>query len=256
MKNNLTPQNIAFVACEVFRSEIEMLLSALPPVYKIRWLEMSQHDRPAELNKNLQAIIDEIETDLDVDAIALAYGLCGNAIIGLHAARVPIVVPRAHDCIGILLGGNRPHEEVKKTHSRCYWYSPGWIRGGKTPCPDYFEKMRAHYDASFEPDEVKELMDAMRSQYEVYREAIYIDTGASSKDADLAHTQTAARDLGWEKKVVAADMNFLRELLSCRWDTERFLVVSPGQKIASSISGDEVVKSNFERKTQAEGKDI
>ena len=37
--------------------------------------------------------------------ILLGYGLCGNGLDGLSARHTRLVLPRAHDCIGLLMGG-------------------------------------------------------------------------------------------------------------------------------------------------------
>ena len=42
------------------------------------------------------------------DAILLGYGLCGNGLAGVTARHTRLVLPRAHDCIGILMGSRGP----------------------------------------------------------------------------------------------------------------------------------------------------
>src|ERR1035438_9738007 len=94
------------VACPVFQPEIELLAATAQNSITPRWLEMGLHERPTEnLHTALQAAIDAV-TPGEFDAVALAYGLCNRAIIGLRARSRPVVIPRAHDCIGILLGSS------------------------------------------------------------------------------------------------------------------------------------------------------
>jgi hypothetical protein len=38
------------------------------------------------------------------DAILLGYALCGRGTEGLRAGKTKLVLPRAHDCIGLLMG--------------------------------------------------------------------------------------------------------------------------------------------------------
>ena len=41
------------------------------------------------------------------EAILFGYALCGNGLLGLTAFTVPLVIPRAHDCITLLLGSRQ-----------------------------------------------------------------------------------------------------------------------------------------------------
>ena len=40
----------------------------------------------------------------DIEAIVLAYGLCGRGTAGLRPLRHKLVIPRAHDCITVFMG--------------------------------------------------------------------------------------------------------------------------------------------------------
>ena len=63
------------------------------------------HDEPDKLRTEVQKALDIIH-DIQgraYDASLLGYGLCSNGIVGL-SAKIPIVVPRGHDCITLLLG--------------------------------------------------------------------------------------------------------------------------------------------------------
>jgi len=75
-------------------------------VVDARFLSKGLHDRGARVMRaGLQAAIDEAEADAEkYDALALGYGLCGNGLAGLEARSVPLVLPRAHDCITLLMG--------------------------------------------------------------------------------------------------------------------------------------------------------
>jgi hypothetical protein len=235
---SVPPSRLFVIACDVFRPEIEPITRKIENLGGLVWLEMSQHDRPDALRQQLQSAITEAATHDHVEAIALAYGLCGNAALGLRAERVPLVIPRAHDCIGILLGGHANYEQLKAHHSRCYWHSAGWIQGGRTPGPELFAQMKAHYEATFEPDEVEELMEAFLSQYAVYNESLYLDTGAPSKEEDLARMRLAADQLGWKVETAPTDLSFLHEIFFGPWLPPRFLVLQPGQSIALAHAAD------------------
>jgi len=97
---------ILLIGCEVIIRELCDAVARSPHVVDARFLSKGLHDRGARVMRaGLQAAIDEAEADArKYDAIALGYGLCGNGLAGLEARSVPLVLPRAHDCITLLMG--------------------------------------------------------------------------------------------------------------------------------------------------------
>ena len=97
---------ILLIGCEVIIRELCDAVTRSPHVVDARFLSKGLHDLGARaMRAGLQAAIDEAEADAEkYDAIALGYGLCGNGLAGLEARSVPLVLPRAHDCITPLDG--------------------------------------------------------------------------------------------------------------------------------------------------------
>ena len=58
------------------------------------------------------------------DAVVMVYGLCGRATAGITARDVPVVIPRAHDCITLFLGSRARYSEQHENQPGTYWYSP------------------------------------------------------------------------------------------------------------------------------------
>ena len=126
----------AVLACDVFADEIARLQSG-PGIslHSVTWLEMGLHDHPENLRKCIQETISAIERDPAVGTILLAYGLCGQGLLGIRAGRCPLVLPRASDCVAILLGGDARREAMLKDSPHTYFYTPGWVRGKRVPGP-------------------------------------------------------------------------------------------------------------------------
>jgi hypothetical protein len=57
----------------------------------------------------IQSVIDEIDP-LEFEALALIYGLCNNGIVNLQGA-LPIVKPRAHDCIALFMSSKERYKD-------------------------------------------------------------------------------------------------------------------------------------------------
>ena len=57
----------------------------------------------------------------------MGYGLCGQATAGLTAAGLPVVVPRAHDCITLFLGSRREYQHQFEDFPGTYWYAQDYV---------------------------------------------------------------------------------------------------------------------------------
>ena len=123
---------ILLIGCEVIIRELCDAVARSPHVVDARFLSKGLHDRGARVMRaGLQAAIDEAEADAQkYDAIALGYGLCGNGLAGLEARSVPLVLPRAHDCITLLMGSRIEFERYFQDHPGVYYRSTGWVERG------------------------------------------------------------------------------------------------------------------------------
>lgn len=217
------------LACDVFREELEALDLPLPPV---RWLEMGLHDRPDELRRRLQAEIDTLDTEPGAGPILLLYALCGGGLNGIQARRRPLILPRAHDCIALLLGSNERHRDIQKDCIGTYFYSCGWIRERRVPGPDRAAWLREHYAGQYDEEMIGELIEADAEAFEHYEQACFIRTPAA-EDGET-YCKRCAAHLGWRFKSEAADTRWLRDLFTGPHDAERFVTVTPGQTLRAS----------------------
>jgi hypothetical protein len=55
------------------------------------------------------------------------------------------MLPRAHDCITLLLGSRDAYQNYIDSHRGVYWYSDGWIATGTMPGRDRYERLLAEY---------------------------------------------------------------------------------------------------------------
>jgi hypothetical protein len=219
---NAAPR-IGLIACSVFESELAA--HAHPPPATLRWHEIALHDRPDVLRQRLQESIDELDQVEALDAIALLYGLCGRGAAGLRAGRLPLVIPRAHDCITVFLGSR--DRFARENDGTTYFYTPGWNRARRVPGPDREAWLREDLAKRFEPDDVDFLLESERVTWSHYSRAAFIDLGTPDADAEAAYAQRCADTLGWRYDRCAGDPALLRDLLAGHWDDERFQVVPP-----------------------------
>jgi Ni2+-binding GTPase involved in maturation of urease and hydrogenase len=233
-KSDLYPlTSSSLLACDVFREELEALKTPLPPVH---WLEMGLHDRPDELRRKLQSEIDTLDAEPGDGPILLLYGLCGGGLDGIAARRRPLILPRAHDCIALLLGSNERHRQIQKECIGTYFYSRGWIRERRVPGPDRPAWLRELYKDRFDEEMIEELIEADAEAFAPYSQALFIRTPASAEGE--SYCKHCAAHLGWRFTAEEADTTWLRDFFTGPHDPERFVTVEPGQTLTASGGGD------------------
>ena len=118
---------IKVISCDVLYRELCYAAARSEHQVDVQFLTKGLHDegcRPMRLR--LQAEIDKTDGP-KYDAIVLGYALCGNGTVGLTARHLPVVIPRAHDCITLLMGSKKAYEDYFDSHSGVYFRSTGWL---------------------------------------------------------------------------------------------------------------------------------
>lgn len=236
------------VGCEVLSRVIYLCAAQSPHIVDVELLRYGLHDTPSDLRVSLQAHIDA-SAGQDYDAIVLGYGLCGKATEGLTARSVPLVLPRAHDCITLFLGSRGRYHQEFDQNPGTYWFANDYVErskrsgsslamGSAGPQTD----MRATYDsyvARYGKDNADYLMTVMGEWSRHYNRAVFVDMGVGDATvAEQAARENAARR-GWAFERMAGDVILFRRLLSGDW-ADDFLVLQPGETVALSYD-DQVV---------------
>jgi hypothetical protein len=225
---------IALIACEVFQSEIDLLAAGAEHIVERRMFEIGLHDRPDEMRVRLQQEVAEMDRRDDIEAIVLAYGLCGCGTAGLRAVRHPLVIPRAHDCITVFLGSKEEYAKRQSACPGCYYYTPGWNRARRVPGPDRIAALREEFSRQFDPDDVDFLLENERGMWEHYGTSTFIDLGTGEAVGEAAYTKRCADWLGWKFEHLKGDPALLHDLLWGPWDDGRFQIIRPGCRLAHS----------------------
>ena len=195
-------------------------------------MEQGLHITPDNLRGELQQQLDSAGEGYD--AVLLGYGLCGNGTLGL-SCRLPLVIPRAHDCISLLLGSRQRHEDYMRQYPGSYFYTPGWIEQGFAPSRAGDEQKRQDYIVRYGQETTDYLMETELEWRKKYQRAVFIDWGLPEKDRYIEYTQEAAAYLGWQYDYIEGSNRLLLNLLSGGWEKRSFAVLKPGQVITESI---------------------
>jgi len=222
------------ISCSVFEKEIELHGGKAEHITETLYFEMGLHDRPNVLRSTLQQQIDAFDDRDDIDAIILAYGLCGCGTAGLKSKRHRIVIPRGHDCITVFLGSKELYAKHQKACSGCMYYTPGWNQGRRVPSPERLESFKEELLEKFDEDDVEFLLESEQSTWAMHDTATYIDLGTDDADTEATYAENCSKWLGWKFEHIKGDPTLLRDLLRGRWDSDRFQIIEPGEQLAHS----------------------
>ncbi len=230
----------AIILCQVVELEIDHFVAGAEHVVHVARLRQGLHNEPAKLQREVQDTIDWIERETPAEVIVLGYGLCSRGTEKLRCQRCQLVIPRAHDCITLLLGDKERYAQYVAEHPGTYWYSPGWIQHHLPPGPDRAEAMFREYCEKYGEDNARFLMETEQQWHRNYDRATYVDVaGLGATPQDVEYTRRCAEWLGWNFDQQQGDCALVRDLVRGPWDSARYLVVPPGKTLR--MTGDDRV---------------
>lgn len=235
---------LQLICCKVLQREAYHCAARSKNVVDVVLMRQGLHDTPDELRREVQKALDNT---VDVqgrpyDASLLGYGLCSNGIVGL-SAKIPIVVPRGHDCITLLLGSKEKYREYFDSHRGVYWYSTGWIEAGKQPSQERYERLLAEYKEKYGEDNAKYLMEVEQEWITQYNWATYVDWGLANTQKYKEYAKQCAEFLNWNFDELRGSPALMQRLLDGDWGKSDFLVVEPGQKISEDLTNEGIIKA-------------
>ncbi len=229
------PQRLLILACEVLARECYLCAAFSKNIVEVRLLEQELHDLGApKMSAALQAALDAVDP-ARYHAIGLAYGLCNNGIVGLHAS-LPLIIPRAHDCITLLLGSKERYTEVFEKNPGTIYESAGWLEAIryrlKNPRPSalrYDQALYQEYVEKYGEENAGYLMETLEGLAHYSRLAfIHTPVGESPSLVELAREQ--ARERGWTFEELEGKLRLIQAMMDGPpWDNRDFLVLQPGQ---------------------------
>ena len=242
---------LQLVLCDMLMLPAETLAATSPHDIVISDLSASLHSEPVPLRDRIQEHIDRIESeDPEVDAILLGYGLCGGATAGLTSRRVPLVLPRAHDCVTIFLGSRERYLQEQESTPGTYWFTEdnvkrgnafmGWLLGSSERS-DSVQSTYDEYVEKYGQENADYLMEALGEWQQHYSRGAFLETGMASDDVARERARAETERRGWRFETVLSDLRLIERLLDGEWNDD-FLVIQPGEAVAMSY-GDDVVKA-------------
>jgi len=242
---------LKLIACEIFYRELSAAVARSVNRVDVEFLPKGLHDiGQAGMSARLRETLDAVDVS-QYEAVLLGYGLCSNGLLGLAARAVPLVVPRAHDCITLFLGGKERYLDYFLGHPGVYFKTTGWIERGEglsqlsRQAGSPSAGMGQPYEdlvAKYGEDNARFLAEQLDNMLRNYRGLTFIEMGVEPDDRFERRTREEAAGRGWTYEKLAGDMRLLQALVDGPWDAGRFLVVPPGSRIAPSFD-DNVIRA-------------
>jgi hypothetical protein len=245
---NVAPKRYKLLACEIVYREVCYCVSQTKNIIDISFMML--HDIGAKkMQQTLQEEIDNTDNS-KYDAILIGYGLCNNGIVGLTSNELPIIVPKAHDCITLMIGSKEKYHQYHSEKPASYFKSIGWVERDLSPQDKEssitsqlgMNKTYQEYLRLYDEDTAKYLMETLGNYIDSYERYTYIDTNIGDFDHYKEQVKSEAQKRNWEYEELEGNTSLLMRLLDGNWDKKDFLVVPPNKQIAPSYDNN-VIKA-------------
>lgn len=218
------PNPRVVIACRVIRAELERLRIQHDAAVEVHYLDQNLHRTPERMSKKIQSQIDAVAGH--AAEIILGYGLCSNGIAGVRAVNQPVYIPRAHDCITLLLGSRDAYQQAFSRRPGTYYLTPGWIAEKKDPLGmmenEYAPKMGR-----------KTAEWGIREELKHYTHIVFINTGTGNIALLRERAQRNAAFLEKEFEEMTGSTRYFQKILSGPYEPPDFVCIPPGEKVSA-----------------------
>ena len=234
------------IGCKIFEREIASVVYDCKNTIDVTLLRQRLHDTPEKLKEALREELALIEENKhlhsndtsahDYDAILIGYGLCANAIVGLSSKRYPLIIPRAHDCVTLIMGDKGLYESYHRKNPGSFFYWPGNMRFEGVGKAESYERKYLMYLDRYDGDEerARTIMEIEAMMTVNYDSITYICWENLLFPEYEAEARKTAEEKGWEYRPFAGSNTLLRKLVDGNWSEEDFLIVPPGRSAKPS----------------------
>ncbi len=153
------------IVCETLRDEFLFLYKDIGLKANVKWIESGLHNYTQKLHDRLQEAVDGIT---DCDRVILVFGRCGDSVLNLKNGNFEMIIPKADDCISLLMGSDERRRDYSKEHA-AYYLTEGWIRGERNIWVEYLYSVEKYGEET-----ARSIADMM---YCNYRTLALLDAG-------------------------------------------------------------------------------
>jgi hypothetical protein len=230
-------KNYILISCAVLARESYYCAAVSENIIDIIMVDQGLHDIGEEgMVAELQKYVDSVDIE-KYDAILMGYGLCNNGIRGLHA-EIPMVIPRAHDCITLLMGSKERYRDYFDKKPGTFYKSTGWVERVKHNLanPDSTTRKLGmetynEYVEKYGEENAAYLMETLEGGLNHYDRLTYIDTGVGDFSQYKIDEKSVADERAWIFEEYHGSNSLLLALVNGNWNKKDFLVLQPGEVI-------------------------
>lgn len=221
----LAAKPVAVIACEVMRTELEMVARS-PVAVQFHFLDQGLHRTPNKMAALIQEKIDLVGES--VERVIIAYGLCSGGIKGIRGSATGLVVPRCHDCIALFFGSLKAYREVFASRPGTYYLTPGWVVAKKDP-------LGIIYDDYAPKHGVETAFWVMEEELKHYTHIALIDTGVGNLGALRERTRENCLVLKKQYAEIKGSLDYFSRLIYGPYDKNNFFIIPPGEEVTEDM---------------------
>ncbi len=239
-------KKLKFIGCEIIYREACRLAASSPHIVDVEFLRKGLHDlETSDMVSAIQNAIDTVDPADEYDAILLGYARCNDGLAGVSAGDIPLVIPRAHDCITFFFGSAGAYRDYFDNHPGTYFMTTGWMERNRFGEDDYsrpaygqegvmgklgltesYEQLVAKHgreNADF-------IMQTLGDWKQNYSNLLYLEMNACDETEFITQARTKAEENGWTFEHRKGDWSMLEKLFRGDWDDD-FVIVEPHHHI-------------------------
>lgn len=245
-----SPDKYKFVGCEILYREACYLAAVSARRVDVEFLRKGLHDlKTPDMVARIQAAVDAVSPADGYKAILLGYARCNDGLVGVTARDIPLVIPRAHDCITLFFGSRQDYQRYFDAHPGTYYMTTGWAErenSGDLAAPAYgrqgvmgelgltqsYEEMVEKYGQ----ENAEFIRETLGDWTRNYSRLLHLEMGVCDERPFVERSAQEASKRNWRFEVRPGQLTLLRKLFEGPWDDD-FVVVAPGQKIVARNDG-------------------
>jgi hypothetical protein len=221
---------LVVLACKVLQSLMEPHLRQAP--VPATFMDYGLHRTPQLMTPALQDALDSLS---EPSVVIVGYGLCGNGLAGLRSGRHTLIVPRADDCIMMLLGSYDRYLQEFWAEPGTYYLTKGWLESGSHPLKEYRELL-----AKYDQETADWLID---EQYKNYKRIVLVAPDQAEMDAYREQAREVAdfcaERWGYRYEEIIGSGGFIQRLMTeaagLTASADDYLVIPPGGEVRQDM---------------------
>jgi len=211
------PRGLTLIACPAVLGE---LAPGATDGVECVTLDAQLHLSPEKLKEGLRVAV--AAADRPGATIALGYGLCSNAVLGLKTHAATLVVPRVDDCIAMMLGSNAAFAAQSEKVRGSYYLTKSYLEECDT--------ILTEYDKLVEKRGAERAEQLMRLLLNHYTRLVLIDTGRHDLAPYRDQVAEFAARFDMTVEEVPGTTTLLDALVVAGWGDD-FVVAPPGHEL-------------------------